>query len=521
MAVATAGRIGAAPALAGSRRAEPPIGLVTLTVMLGLSMAIIDTTIVNVALANMAGNLGATIDEIAWVATGYILANVIIMPLNGWLTALLGRRTFYAASLAIFTIASLLCGLAHNVAELVTFRIIQGIGGGALQPTAQAILFESYPPEKRGQAMAIFGLGAMVGPAIGPTLGGWIVDNFNWPLIFYINIPIGILAFFMTLAFIRDPDYIKKPERGADWVGLAAMGIGIASLQYVLERGQREDWFDSATITLLSVLSAATLTFFIVREIRDKHPFVDLRVFRSRSFTGGNIIGIISGFGLYGLNLMLPLFYENVLHFNATQTGFALLPGAAATALSMPLATIIPRKIGARATIVIGLVIFAWGSWWMGSLNQYVGYWDVFWPRAVQGFALGFVFVPLSTSTLSEIDRGDLAGASGIYTLIRQLGGGIGIAVLQLILLRRQDTAQSILSSSITYANPAVAQMLANATNHAQAIAQLNAMVESNATVLAYNYIFRLSAIIFLLSVPTVFLLRPGKPNTASVPVGE
>jgi DHA2 family multidrug resistance protein len=521
MTVVTAGHLGAPPLLVETRRADPPIGLVTLTVMLGLSMAIIDTTIVNVALANMAGNLGATIDEIAWVATGYILANVIIMPLNGWLTALLGRRTFYATSLAIFTIASLLCGTAHNVAELVTFRIIQGIGGGALQPTAQSILFESYPPEKRGQAMAIFGLGAMVGPAIGPTLGGWIVDNFNWPLIFYINIPIGILAFFMTLAFIRDPDYIKKPERGADWIGLSAMAIGIASLQYVLERGQREDWFDSATITLLSVLSVATLTFFIVREIRDKHPFVDLRVFRSRSFTGGNIIGIISGFGLYGLNLMLPLFYENVLHFNATQTGFALLPGAGATALSMPLATIIPRKIGARSTIAIGLLIFAWGSWWMGSLNQYVGYWDVFWPRAVQGFALGFVFVPLSTSTLSEIDRGDLAGASGIYTLIRQLGGGIGIAILQLILLRRQDTAQSILSSSITYANPAVAQMLANATNHAQALAQLGAMVESNATVLAYNYIFRLSAIIFLLSIPTVLLLRPSKPDAPTVPLAE
>jgi DHA2 family multidrug resistance protein len=520
MALLTAGRGGAA-ALPQSRRADPPIGMVTLTVMLGLSMAIIDTTIVNVALANMAGNLGATVDQIAWVATGYILANVVVMPLNGWLTALLGRRAFYATSLAIFTVASLLCGTAHSVAELVFFRILQGIGGGALQPTAQAILFESYPKERRGQAMAIFGLGAMVGPAIGPTLGGWIVDNFNWPLIFFINVPIGILAFFMTLAFIRDPDYIKKPERGADWVGLAAMAVGIASLQYVLERGQREDWFDSATIVILTIVSVTTLVFFVVREIRDPYPFVDLRVFRSRSFTGGNIIGIISGFGLYGLNLMLPLFYENVLHFNATQTGFALLPGAAATAVSMPLATILPRRIGARATIALGLLIFAWGAWWMGSLNQYVGYWDVFWPRAVQGFALGFVFVPLSTSTLSEIDRGELAGASGIYTLIRQLGGGIGIAILQLVLLRRQDTAQSILSGSISLANPAVASFLAGAANHTQALLQLGSMVDQNATVLAYNYIFRLSAIIFLLSIPTVLLLRPSKPNAEALPTAE
>jgi len=237
------------------------VALVTATVMLGVIMAIIDTSIVNVALPNMAGNLGAATDEISWVATGYILANVIIMPLNGWLTALLGRKRFYAASLAIFTVSSFLCGTAHDVTTLIVWRIVQGIGGGALQPTAQAIMFESYPPAKRGSAMAIFGMGAMVGPAIGPSLGGWIVDNYSWPLIFFINIPIGILAFVMTLLFIRDPAYIHKPERGADFIGLGAMTIGIASLQYVLERGQRDDWFDSATITLLAVAAVAGLAF--------------------------------------------------------------------------------------------------------------------------------------------------------------------------------------------------------------------------------------------------------------------
>ncbi len=305
--------------------------------MLGVIMAIIDTSIVNVALPNMAGNLGAATDEISWVATGYILANVVIMPLNGWLTALLGRKRFYATSLVIFTVSSLLCGTAHDVTTLIVWRIVQGIGGSALQPTAQAIMFESYPPAKRGSAMAIFGMGAMVGPAIGPSLGGWIVDNYSWPLIFFINIPIGILAIVMTLLFIRDPAYIHKPERGADLIGLGAMTIGIASLQYVLERGQRDDWFDSATITLLAVTAVAGLAFFIVRELRDPHPFVDLRVFRSRSFTAGTIIGIVSGFGLYGLNLVLPLFFQNVLGFDALQTGYALLPGAVATAISMRL----------------------------------------------------------------------------------------------------------------------------------------------------------------------------------------
>jgi MFS transporter, DHA2 family, multidrug resistance protein len=479
--------------------------------MLGMIMAIVDTTIVNVALSNMAGNLGATSDEIAWVATGYILANVIIMPLNGWLTALLGRRAYYAASLVIFTVASLLCGTARSVITLVIYRIIQGIGGGALQPTAQSILFESYPPDKRGQAMAIFGLGAMMGPAIGPTLGGWLVDNYNWPLIFYINLPIGIIAFFMTLAYIRGPSYIKKPERGADWIGLSAMAIGLASLQYVLEQGQREDWFASTSITILSVLSGVMLIFFVVREVYDPQPFVDLRVFRSASFSAGNIIGIISGFGLYGLNLVLPLFYQEILHFDATQTGLALLPGALATALSMPLATRGMSALGTRRTILVGLLIFAWGAWWMGSLNQYADYGDVFWPRVLQGFALGFIFVPLSTATLSEIAQGDLASASGIYTLLRQLGGGIGIAVLELLIQRREDAMRSLLSGSVTLSHPAVARMMNHAMNHAQAFAQLNGIVEQNATTIAYNYVFRICAFVFLATIPTLILLRPSK----------
>src|ERR1700729_1684717 len=253
------------------------VALITITVMLGMIMAIIDTTIVNVALNTIGGNLGASTDEVAWVATGYILANVIVMPLNGWLTALLGRKRFYAISLAVFTITSLLCGTAHTIGMLIFYRVLQGLGGGALQPTAQAIMFETYPPEKRGQAMAIFGIGAMVGPAVGPTLGGWIVDNASWPLIFYINIPIGIAAFLMTLRYIRDPSYIKKPERGADWIGLGAMTVGIASIQYVLERGQREDWFSSPTIVLLTITGIAGLLFFIVREWRDPKTFVDLK----------------------------------------------------------------------------------------------------------------------------------------------------------------------------------------------------------------------------------------------------
>jgi DHA2 family multidrug resistance protein len=487
--------------------------------MLGVIMAIIDSSIVNVALPNMAGNLGAAVDEISWVATGYILANVVIMPLNGWLTAKFGRKRFYAASLVIFTVASILCGTAHDVVTLVIWRIVQGIGGGALQPTAQAILFETYPPEKRGGAMAIFGLGAMVGPAIGPTLGGAIVDNWAWPIIFFINIPIGILAFVMTMLFIRDPDYIVKPERGADWIGLGAMTAGIASLQYVLERGQREDWFDSPSIVILSILSVTSLAFFIVRELRDPHPFVDLKVFGSRSFAAATIIGIVSGFGLYGLNLVLPLFFQGVLGFDALQTGLVLLPGAIATAISMPIAGKLTSYLDPRLEIGIGLALFAVGSWWMGDLNQYAGYWDIYWPRVLQGFALGFLFVPLTTSALAEISRAEMSNATGLYTLVRQLGGSLGIAVLELIQIRREDFAQQMLAANVTLSNPMVSGMLQGAENKMAAVGSLASTVNINATVISYDYVFRLCAVIFLCSIPTVLLLAKPKPATGTAPV--
>jgi DHA2 family multidrug resistance protein len=482
--------------------------------MLGLIMAIIDLSIVNVALTDMAGTLGASIDEISWVATGYILAQVVVMPLNGWLTALFGRKKFYAGCIVLFTVASFLCGTATSVTQLVIYRVIQGLGGGALQPTAQAILFESYPPEKRGSAMAIFGLGAMVGPAIGPTLGGFIVDNYSWPLIFFINLPIGVAAFVMTMLFIRDPSYIKKPERGADWIGLSAMAIGIASAQYVLERGQRDDWFQSGTISLLAVVAVVGIGYFIVREVRDPHAFVDLRVFKSRSFSAGNIIGVVSGFGLFGLNLMLPLFFQNVLHFDAWQTGVALVPGAAATAVSMPLAARFGKYIDGRISIALGLIIFAIGSWMVGGLNQTAGFWDVFWPRVTQGFALGFLFVPLTTITLSEVPRHKLANATGIFTLVRQLGGSLGIALLQVIETRREDGAVQALSAGVNLANPAVSQMLNASANHAYSIAALTAGVMVNATVIGYTYAFQVCALLFLVAVPMVLLLKPPPRRT-------
>jgi DHA2 family multidrug resistance protein len=487
--------------------------------MLGLIMAIVDTSIVNVALTNMAGTLGASVDEIGWVATGYILATVIIMPLNGWLTARFGRKNFYAACIVIFTVSSFLCGTATNVWQLVFYRVIQGLGGGALQPTAQAILFESYPPEKRSGAMAIFGLGAMVGPAIGPVLGGVIVDNYSWPLIFLINIPIGIIAFVMTMRYIRNPSYIVRDESRIDWLGLGIMIAGLGALQYVLERGQHDDWFSSSTITIMSVIAVVGILGFVIRELRVAHPLVDLRVFASRGFSAGNVIGIVSGFGLYGLNLVIPLFLQNVLGFDATVTGLALLPGALATAISMPIAGRMTKYIDGRVSIGFGLAMFALGSYMLTFLNQEAGIGDIFWPRVFQGFALGFLFVPLTTATLADVPRPSMANATGLYTLIRQLGGGFGIAILQLIQTRTEAAHYVTLASGVTAANPAVASMLHGAGAMGGKLHQMLDIVNINATMLSYNDAFRVCALIFVLAIPSVFLLSPTKAASGGPPV--
>ena len=483
-------------------RHDAPVALITITVMLGLIMAIIDATIVNVALDTIAGNLGASIDEVSWVATGYILASVITMPLNGWLTAYFGRKNFYAACLTIFTVSSFLCGTATSIWQLVFYRVIQGFGGGALQPTAQAILFETFPPAKRGAAMAIFGLGAMVGPAVGPTLGGYIVDNYSWPLIFYINLPIGVVAFLMTLMFIPNPHFLQKPKGGVDWWGLSLLAAGLASLQYVLERGQHDDWYQSNTIWTLTIIACVALVWFIVKALRDRHPLVDLNVFRFRTFTIGNIIGFIAGFGLFGTSLVLPLFFQMVLGFTAFDTGMALLPGAIATAISMLICGRILNSMDSRLLVGVGMIIFGISTWWMGGLNQNAGYWDVFWPRVVQGLALGFLFVPLSTVTLGAVPKEELAGATGVNTLLRQLGGSFGIAILTTLLAREAAIAQSSLAAGVTQ-------------THGYPIATLGQLVGVASQVISYDYLFRVSAIVFFVSAPLVIFMRPSRRSGA------
>jgi DHA2 family multidrug resistance protein len=472
--------------------------LISLTVMLGMIMAIIDATIVNVALPTVAGNLGASVDDAAWIATGYILASVITMPLNGWLTAYFGRKRFYAGCILIFTISSVLCGTATNIWQLVFYRVIQGFGGGALQPTAQAIMFETFPPAQRGSAMAIFGLGAMVGPALGPILGGYIIDNASWPLIFYINLPIGIAAFLMTNAFLPNPHYLNKPKGGIDWLGLGLLSTGLASLQYVLERGQHDDWWSSDAIVILSVVATVALTWFVVKTIRDRHPLVDLRVFRFRTFTIGNILMTIVGFGLFGTSLIMPLFFQTIMGMTAFDTGMALLPGAIATAICMVVVGRLMNKIDPRLLAGLGMVLFAWSCWALGNLNEQAGVGDVFMPRLIQGFAMGLLFVPLTTVMLGAIPREELAGATGVSLLLRQLGGSLGIAALTTLLSRETAIAWNVLASGVVH-------------SRGQSTAMLTQLVAQSSSVIAYDYLFRLCAIVFIVALPLVYFVRPAR----------
>jgi DHA2 family multidrug resistance protein len=366
--------------------------------------------------------------------------------------------------------------------------------------------------------MAIFGLGAMVGPALGPVLGGVIVDNYSWPLIFYINLPIGIAAFFMTLAFIKDQTYVKRSTNPIDWIGLGLLTAGVAALQFVLERGQREDWFSSQTIDIATAISVFGLVAFVVREWRDPQPLVDLKVFKTRSFAAGNVIGIVSGFGLFGTALIMPLYFQNVMGFDATTTGFALLPGALATALSMPLASRILKYIDPRMSIAIGLTLFALGCWQMGGLNQNAAFSDTLLPRGLQGFALGFLFVPLTTATLSEVSRAKMSNATGVYTLVRQLGGSLGIAILQFVETRGQDSAYATLAANMTAANPSLSNLLHGSSNANATLNNVWSMVMLNAEAVAYNDVFRLCAIVFVVALPTVLLLGGKSKNAAGAP---
>jgi DHA2 family multidrug resistance protein len=504
--------------------------LMIIGVMLAVVLEILDTSIVNVALPTMMGNLGATVDEISWVATSYIVANVIVIPMTSFFAASFGRRRYFVGSIMLFTVASFLCGAARTLPELVTFRVIQGLGGGALLALGQSIMVETFPPERQGTGQAIFGVGAMLGPSLGPTLGGWITDVWAWPWIFYVNVPLGIAAAILCW------NYLPTPRAGTmrrfvsvDWGGIALLVVGIATLQILLEAGHRLDWFDSDLIVALGVTASISLVWFVWHELHTEHPVVDLRVFRHRALVVGCTYGTAMGIGLYGSIFLFPLFTQSVMRFTSWQSGIAMLPSTFATALMMPIAGRLVWRLGPAPLFAMGIAIFLPALWSMSQWNAQSGFWDLFGPQVARGLAMGLMFVPLSTATLRGLPPQDVLQGAGLYNLFRQTGGSLGIAMLATLIDHRGALHHAHLAESVSPFSEMTRQRLAqlaaglqvrglDATDAAAGAYKLiEQTIASQAAVLAFRDCYLLIFVIFLLLAPLVPLLRrPGSPGSPS-----
>ncbi|MDA8106130.1 MAG: DHA2 family efflux MFS transporter permease subunit [Nitrospiraceae bacterium] len=503
--------------------------LIALTVIMGTIMSALDTSIVNVALPFMRGNLGASIDEITWVATGYMLSNVIIMPIIGMLSSRFGRKRLYGFSIFLFTVSSMLCGMSWSLGSLVMFRIIQGVGGGALIPVSQAILRESFPPEEQGMAMGIYGFGVVLGPAFGPTLGGWLTDNYSWPWIFYINVPIGIINLLLVYRFLHDPAYLKREKRKIDFPGLGLLIVGLGALQLMLEKGERQDWFQSDFIVLLLGIAVIGLSLFIFWELTTDKPVVNLRLLKDANFASGTLLGGILGMGLYGSLFLLPLFLQQILGYPAFDSGLALMPRSLAMALAMPVAGRFYNKMGPRLLIGVGLVITAFSFWQLSAISLDVGFWDIFAPQFMQGLGFGMIFVALSTAALSTIRKTRMTDAAGLYNVVRQVFGSIGISLTATQLTRGEFIYSSVLSENVNVFNQKVnnwvgvmtgafAQKGADRiTAHDRALQLLNSNLMRQAAMLAYNRVFLFVTLLFIGAIPLVILLKSG----AHSPSGE
>ncbi|OLN26499.1 Inner membrane component of tripartite multidrug resistance system [Desulfovibrio sp. DV] len=426
--------------------------LITLAVMIPTLIEILDTSIANVALGHIQGSLSAGQDEVTWVLTSYLVSNAIVIPVSGFLSKVFGRRNYLIISVVIFTIASMLCGLATSLGMLVFFRIIQGLGGGGLQPMSQAILLEAYPPRERGLAMAIFAMGAVLGPILGPLLGGYITDNYSWRWIFNINVPVGILAVALIWLYIKDPDYLERRKTGesVDYIGLALLTVGLGCLQIVLDKGQQDDWFSSDFIFTLSLVAGIALTAFLVWELVCKHPVVDLRVFKDRSFATGNVVMFFGYFAFFGAIVLLPLYLQNLMGYSAFLAGVVLGPGGLIMLAVLPIVGKMTTKIDARFILWVGLLISAYSLFNMSGFSLDIDIGTAIAARNIQAVGIAFFFVPLSYLTMAYLPREAMNNASAIFNLLRNLGGSFGVAFVTTLLARRAQFHQSRLIENLT-----------------------------------------------------------------------
>jgi len=509
---------------------RPPVNpwIIALAVTLATFMEVLDTSIANVALPHIAGSLSAGQDESTWVLTSYLVSNAIILPLSGWLSSIIGRKRFYMSCVFVFTVSSFLCGLAPNLPALIVFRILQGAGGGGLQPSEQAILADTFPPAKRGMAFAVYGIAVVMAPAIGPTLGGWITDNYTWRWIFFVNIPVGILSLLLTSRLIQDPPYLRRrklSETKIDYVGLGFVAIGLGCLQVVLDKGQRDDWFESHFILTLSIVAAAALIFVVWWEWRHKDPIIDLHLFKERTFAVSNLLMFMLGFALLGSTLLLPLFLQTLMGYTAELSGMALSPGGFAIMVLMPLVGFLLSRYDARYLLIFGLSMLSFSLYHMTSFNLGIDFKTAALARVLQAVGLAFLFVPINTAAYAYLPREKNNAASGLMNLARNIGGSVGISFVTTMLDRRTQKHLSDLMSHLTSANSqfqamirGVAQsLMAHGTSAAdaqqQAYGVVQNIIQQQATMLAYIDNFYILATIILAMVPLVFLMRKTKSS--------
>jgi DHA2 family multidrug resistance protein len=510
--------------------------VISMTVMLATFMEVLDTSVANVALPHIAGGLAVDVQESTWVLTSYLVANAIVLPLTGWLSSLFGRKNVFMFCVGLFTLSSFLCGLAPSLGLLILARVFQGLGGGALQPISQAILLESFPPQKRGIAMGVFGMGVVVAPIVGPTLGGWLSDNFSWRWIFFINLPVGLLSIFLTSLLIFDPPYLVRRRLGQariDYIGLGLISLGLGCLQVFLDKGQTEDWFASRLIVVTGSLAFVSLTVLLVWEWFHQSPVVDLRLLKDRNFAMGVLTMFILGFVLYGSILLLPVFLQQLLGYTATLAGEVLSPGGILTLFMMPIVGLLVARVQARYLIMVGLLIVAYSMFYMAGFNLQIDFWTGVIARAIQGAGLAFLFVPINVAAFYYVAKEKTGHGTAIINLIRNVGGSCGIAFTTTLLARRMQTYQSLLIHNLSPTNPLYQHALAGlhgaliyrGINPTQAdVGAMNLiynLLRRQAAMLAYDYVFWTLGLVSVALIPLMLLLRKTRPGVGGPSLGH